>query len=37
MEKDIPLHLQEVIFTDKSLSRQIAKWEQKGLVKKIAP
>jgi hypothetical protein len=37
MEKDIPIHLQEVIFTDKSLSRQIAKWEQQGLVKKIAP
>jgi Fic family protein len=37
MEKDIPLHLQEVIFPDKSLSRQIAKWEKQGLVKKIAP
>lgn len=37
MEKDIPLHLQEVIFTDKSLSRQITQWEQQGLIKKIAP
>lgn len=37
MEKDIPLHLQEIIFTDKTLSRQIAKWEKEGLIKKIAP
>jgi hypothetical protein len=37
MEKDIPLHLQEIIFTDKELSRQIAKWERQGLIKKIAP
>jgi len=37
MEKDIPLHLQEIIFTDKRLSRQISKWEKEGLIKKIAP
>ena len=37
MEKDIPLHLQEIIFTDKELSRQIAKWERQGLIKKVAP
>jgi len=37
MEKSIPLHLQEIIFTDKNLSRQIGKWEKEGLIKKIAP
>src|SRR5579872_2905169 len=37
MEKHIPLHLQEIIFTDKALSRQIVKWEKAGLIKKIAP
>lgn len=37
MEKDIPLHLQEIIFTGKELSRQITKWERQGLIKKIAP
>ena len=37
MEKEIPLHLQEVIFAEKTLSRQIAKWEAQGLIKKIAP
>ena len=37
MEKDIPLHLQEIIFTDKAISRQIVKWEKQGQIKKIAP
>src|SRR5579863_9938094 len=37
MEKDIPLHLQEIIFTSKKLSRQIAKWERQRMIKKIAP
>lgn len=37
MEKNVPLHLQEIIFTNKVLSRQITKWEKEGLVKKIAP
>lgn len=29
--------MQEIIFADKALSRQISKWEKEGLVKKIAP
>jgi hypothetical protein len=37
MERNIPLHLQEIIFTNRALSRQITKWEKAGLVKKIAP
>ena len=37
MEKSIPLHLQEVIFTDKTISRKIKIWETQGLIKKIAP
>jgi len=37
MEKNLPPHLQEIIFTDKALSPQIVKWEKAGLVKKIAP
>ena len=37
MEKNLPLHLQEIIFTDKALSSQIVKWEKAGLVKKIGP
>jgi hypothetical protein len=37
MEKNLPLYLQEIIFTDKALSSQIVKWEKEGLVKKIAP
>ena len=37
MEKNIPLHLQEVIFTDKTISRQISGWAEQGLIKKISP
>ncbi len=37
MEKNIPLHLQEVIFADKTISRQVSTWVKKGLIKKIAP
>jgi hypothetical protein len=37
VEKNLPLYLQEIIFTDKALSSQIVKWEKAGLVKKIAP
>ena len=39
MEKNIPIHLQEVIFgsSDSSISRQIAKLEKAGKIKKIAP
>lgn len=37
MEKNVPLHLQEIIFANKTISRQISNWEKEGLVKKIAP
>ena len=39
MEKKLPIHLQEIIFSssDKSLSKQISKLEKAGQIKKIAP
>ena len=37
MEKNIPLHLQEIIFTDTTVSKQITRWERAGLIKKIGP
>ncbi len=39
MEKNLPLHLQEVIFSssDPKISRQISKLEKSGFIKKIAP
>lgn len=39
MENNIPIHLQEVIFTssDTAISRQLGKLEQTGQIKKIAP
>jgi len=39
MEKNIPIHLQEMIFgsSDSSISRQIAKLEKAGTIIKIAP
>lgn len=37
MEKDIPLHLQEIIFSEKATSRKIVAWESEGKVKKIGP
>src|SRR5665213_1216111 len=39
MKKDLPLHLQEVIFStsDTAISRQISKLEKAGKLRKIAP
>jgi Fic family protein len=39
MENDIPLHLQELIFSsrDPELSRQINALQEKGIIKKISP
>jgi hypothetical protein len=39
MEKNLPIHLQEVIFStsDKKLSKQISKLEKQGMIRKIAP
>ncbi|MFD2101294.1 Fic family protein [Flagellimonas iocasae] len=39
MEKNIPIHLQEIIFSssDKALSKQISKLEKEGIIRKIAP
>ena len=39
MEKNIPIHLQEVLYgsSDSSISRQISKLEKEGIIKKIAP
>ena len=39
MEKNLPIHLQEVLFgsADKTESRKIASLEKQGLIKKIAP
>lgn len=39
MDKDIPLHLQEIIFSssDTTLSRKIAGLEKKGKLRKLAP
>lgn len=39
MEKNIPLHLQELIFSssDKTLSKQISKLEKEKAIRKIAP
>lgn len=39
MERNIPLHLQPVIFgsSDQSLSKQISKLEKEGKIRKIAP
>ncbi len=39
MEKNLPIHVQEIIFSssDKSLSKQISKLEKNGEIKKIAP
>ncbi|MBW6484511.1 MAG: hypothetical protein K0B10_15835 [Vicingaceae bacterium] len=39
MEKNLPIHLQEIIFSssDKSLSKQISKLEKTGQIRKIAP
>lgn len=38
MEKNIPIHLQEIIFgsSDTSISKQISKLEKEGLIRKIA-
>ena len=39
MEKNAPLHLQEIIYgsPDSVTSRRISKWEDEGIVRKIAP
>ena len=39
MEKNRPIHLQEIIFSssDKALSKQISKLEKEGQIRKIAP
>lgn len=39
MEKNLPLHLQEVIFgsSDSSISRQISRLEKEGKIRKLAP
>ncbi|WEK36368.1 MAG: Fic family protein [Candidatus Pseudobacter hemicellulosilyticus] len=37
MEKNIPFHLQEIIFTDKAVSKQISRAVKEGKIKKIAP
>ncbi|SDF02463.1 Fic/DOC family protein [Pricia antarctica] len=39
MEKNTPLHLQEIIYgsPDSVTSRRISKWEDEGIVRKIAP
>jgi hypothetical protein len=39
MEKNIPIHLQEIIFatSDTALNRQLSKLEKEGQIKKIAP
>lgn len=39
MEKNLPIHIQEIIFSssNKSLSKQISKLEKNGGIKKIAP
>lgn len=39
MEKDLPLHLQEVLFSssDPVISRKLSSWEAAGKIKKIAP
>lgn len=39
MEKGLPIHLQEIIYSSSNpeLSRQIAKLEQEGVIKKISP
>jgi len=39
MEKILPIHLQEVIFSssDSNRSRQVKKWEEAGKIRKIAP
>lgn len=39
MEKDAPLHLQEIIYgsADSVISRRISKWEDDGFIRKIAP
>ena len=37
MESSRHLHLQDIIFTRETSSRQISNWEKAGLVKKIAP
>ena len=39
MEKILPIHVQEIIFSssDKSLSKQISKLVKNGEIKKIAP
>jgi len=39
MEKNLPIHIQEIIFSssNKSLSKQISKLEKNGKIKRIAP
>ncbi|WP_321538546.1 cell filamentation protein Fic [Flavobacterium piscinae] len=39
MEKNIPIHLQEIIFatSDSKLNRKVSKLEEEGKIKKIAP
>jgi len=39
VEKNTPLHLQEIIYgsPDSATSRRISKWEDEGIVRKIAP
>ena len=39
MEKNLPIHLQEIIFSssDKAISKQISKLENEGQIRKIAP
>lgn len=39
MEKNTPLHLQEIVFAsaDSATSRRISKWEDDGILRKIAP
>jgi len=39
MEKNLPIHLQEVIFgsSESSISKKISKLEKEGVIKKIAP
>ena len=39
MEKNLPIHLQEVIYgsSDSSISKQISRLEKDGIIRKIAP
>lgn len=39
MEKNLPIHLQEIIFgsSDSSVSKKISKLEKEGKVRKLAP